>query len=446
MSEKIEDTQTKGKLEVEEAVHHEHADEISPELEALLQTDPKQGLSTDEAAKRLAQFGPNELAEVKRNPFLKFLSYFTGAIAYLIEVACIISAVVKDWLDFGIILALLLVNACIGFIEESKAESALDALRQTLALKTRCWRDGHLVELDVNQLVPGDVIVLRLGDIVPADGRLLGIGATGEATEGDLLIDQSALTGESLPVAKNKGNVVYSSSIVKQGQQMAVVTKTGGDTFIGRAANLISITTEEGHFQKIINRIGNFLILITVVLVVIIMVYQLVHFKGDKDGKGKFLTVLGKVLVLTVAAIPVGLPTVMSVTMAVGAKQLAAKKVIVKRLTAVEEMASVSVLCSDKTGTLTLNELTFDEPYLANNYTSDDILLYSYLAAEAGANDPIEFAVRTAAEEQLAILQGRTHKHEVPGFKVTSFLPFNPSTKLTQATITKLDTNSTFKV
>ncbi|KAG9327263.1 hypothetical protein KVV02_002716 [Mortierella alpina] len=448
MAEKIEDaeTHTKGKLEVEEAEHHEHKDEISPELEALLHTDPTHGLTTAEATARLERFGPNELAEVKRNPFLKFLGYFTGAIAYLIEVACIISAVVKDWLDFGIILGLLLVNACIGFIEESKAESALDALRQTLALKTRCWRDGHLVELDVAALVPGDVIVLRLGDIVPADGRLLGIGATGEATEGDLLIDQSALTGESLPVAKNKGKTVYSSSIVKQGQQMAVVTKTGGDTFIGRAANLISITTEEGHFQKIINRIGNFLILITVVLVLIIMIYQLVHFHGDADGKGEFLTVLRKVLVLTVAAIPVGLPTVMSVTMAVGAKQLAAKKVIVKRLTAVEEMASVSVLCSDKTGTLTLNELTFDEPYLTNNYTSDDILLYSYLAAEAGANDPIEFAVRTAAEEQLDILKGRTHKHEVPGFKVTSFLPFNPSTKLTQATITKLDTNSSFKV
>ncbi|KAF9934534.1 hypothetical protein FBU30_001675 [Linnemannia zychae] len=453
MSEKIEvtpvdDAHAKGKLEVEEAEHHEHSDEISPELEALLHTDPKVGLTAAEVAERFAKFGPNQLAEVKRNPFLKFLGYFTGAIAYLIEVACIISAVVQDWLDFGIILALLFVNALIGFVEESKAESALDALRQTLALKTRCWRDGHLVELDVANLVPGDVIVLRLGDIVPADGRLLGIGATGEATEGDLLIDQSALTGESLPVAKNKGKTVYSSSIVKQGQQMAVVTKTGGDTFIGRAANLISITTEEGHFQKIINRIGNFLILITVVLVLIILIYQLIHFHNDPTGKhrGRFLTVLGKVLVLTVAAIPVGLPTVMSVTMAVGAKQLAAKKVIVKRLTAVEEMASVSVLCSDKTGTLTLNELTFDEPYLTNNYTSDDILLYSYLAAEAGANDPIEFAVRTAAEEQLDILKNRTHKHDVPGYKVTSFLPFNPSTKLTQATITHLDSGSSFKV
>ncbi|KAF9158413.1 hypothetical protein DFQ26_007667 [Actinomortierella ambigua] len=447
MTDKIEEptkVQEKGKAEVIEAEHHEHTDEISPELEALLQTDPLKGLTTDEAKRRMETFGPNMLAEVKRNPILKFLSYFTGAIAYLIIIATIISGVVQHWIDFGIMLALLLINALIGFIEESKAESALDALRNTLALKTRCWRDGQLVELDVADLVPGDIIVLRLGDIIPADGRLLGIGATGEATEGDLLIDQSALTGESLPVAKNKGKTVYSSSIVKQGQQMAVVTKTGGDTFIGRAANLISITTEEGHFQKVINRIGNFLILITVVLVLIIMIYQLVRYRGE--ARGSFLHVLSRVLVLTVAAIPVGLPTVMSVTMAVGAKQLAAKKVIVKRLTAVEEMASVSVLCSDKTGTLTLNELTFDEPYLTNNYTSDDILLYSYLAAEPGANDPIEFAVRTAAEDQLAILKNREHKHEVPGYKVTSFLPFNPSTKLTQATINNLSKGTTFKV
>ncbi|KAF9927415.1 hypothetical protein FBU30_003273 [Linnemannia zychae] len=433
-----------GDEEIEEQVHHEHVEEISPELEALLKTDPLKGLTDDEVLRRRETFGRNELVEKKTHPLIKFLSYFTGAIAYLIEIAVICSAIVGDWADFGIILALLFVNATIGFVEEAKAESALDALKQTLALKTRCWRNGHLVELDTSELVPGDVIVLRLGDIIPADGRLLGIGATGEATEGDLQVDQSALTGESLPLSKNKGATVYSSSIVKQGQQMAVVTKTGGDTFIGRAAGLMAVAPEEGHFQKIINRIGNFLIYITVILVVIIMAYLLVVDRGTPDGE--FKKVLERVLVLTIAAIPVGLPTVMSVTMAMGAKELAVRKVIVKRLTAVEEMASVSVLCSDKTGTLTLNELTFDEPYLTNNYTSEDILLYSYLAAEPGANDPIEFAVRTAAEEQLDILKNRTHKHEVPGFKVTSFLPFNPSTKMTQATVMSYNSQESFKV
>ncbi|KAH8548886.1 plasma-membrane proton-efflux P-type ATPase [Umbelopsis sp. PMI_123] len=430
---------------VEEQEHHEHEDEISPELEALLHTDPATGLTSSEVAERLQKFGRNELPEKKANPLLKFLMYFTGPISYLIEIACIIAAVVGDWIDFGIILALLFINAFIGFIEEAKAESALDALRQTLALKTRCWRDGKLVEIDVVELVPGDIIVLRLGDIIPADARLLGIGVTGEATEGDLQIDQSALTGESLPVSKNKGHTVYSSSIVKQGQQLAIVTKTGENTFIGRAANLIAITTEEGHFQKIIAKIGNVLIWSTIVLVIIIFVYQMVHFRGTPAGNWK--KVLENCLVLTVAAIPVGLPTVMSVTMALGAKQLAKKQVIVKRLTAVEEMASVSVLCSDKTGTLTLNELTFDEPYLEKGYTADDILLYSYLAAEPGANDPIESAVRRAAENSLQVLQTRKEgSHDVPGYKVTSFLPFNPTTKMTQATVANLETQDVFRV
>ncbi|CAG8485854.1 6502_t:CDS:2, partial [Scutellospora calospora] len=434
----------KNDIHVMEQHHVENVEELPPELEELLHTDPKHGLTTEEVEKRLLQFGRNELAEVKTNPFLKFLSYFTGAIAYLIEVACIFAGVVQHWLDFSVILALLFVNAFIGFIEEARAENALDALKQTLALKAKAWRDGKFEEVDTAELVPGDVIGLRLGDIVPADARLLGISVTGGETEGTLSIDQSALTGESLPVEKGKGATVYSSSIVKQGQMLAIVTKTGGDTFVGRAANLISITVEQGHFQKIVNTIGNFLILITVVLVGIIFIYQMVAYRGTE--KGNFLTVLGNVLVLTIAAIPVGLPTVLSVTMAVGAKQLAAKKVIVKRLTAVEEMASVSVLCSDKTGTLTLNELTFDEPYLSPGYTKDDILLYSYLSAEPGANDPIESAVRTAAENDLEILKDRQNKHEIPGYKVTAFVPFNPTTKMTCATVAPLNGEKVFKV
>ncbi|CAG8694742.1 8251_t:CDS:2, partial [Ambispora leptoticha] len=433
-----------GNVQLDEHEHVEVGDDIPAELEALLHTDPSKGLTTQEAQTRLETFGRNELAEIKTNPILKFLSYFTGAIAYLIELACIFAAVVHDWLDFGIILALLFVNAFIGFIEEARAESALDALKQTLAQKAKVWRDGHFIDLDVAELVPGDVIGLRLGDIIPADARLLGISVTGGETEGTLSIDQSALTGESLPVEKKKGDTVYSSSIVKQGQMLAIVTKTGSRTFIGRAANLISITVEQGHFQKVINQIGNFLILITTVLVAIIFVYQMVKFRHT--DKGKFLTVLQNVLILTIAAIPVGLPTVLSVTMAVGAKQLAAKKVIVKRLTAVEEMASISVLCSDKTGTLTLNELTFDEPYLSNGFTKEDILLYSYLSAEPGANDPIESAVRNAAEETLEILKNRPNKHEIPGYKVTAFVPFNPTTKMTSATVINHETKETFKV
>ncbi|CAJ0751966.1 9735_t:CDS:2 [Entrophospora sp. SA101] len=440
----IEQGDINSKVELIEQKHVGIQEDILPELEALLHTNPLEGLTTEEVQKRLEQFGRNELAEAKTNFLLKFLSYFTGAIAYLIEIACIFAAILQKWLDFSIILALLLVNAFIGFIEEARAESALDALKQTLALKSKVWRDKQFIEVDVSELVPGDIIGLRLGDIVPADARLLGISVTGGETEGYLSIDQSALTGESLPIEKKKGDTVYSSSIVKQGQMLAVVTKTGADTFIGRAANLISLTVEQGHFQKIVSAIGNFLILITVILVLIILVYQLIAFRGTE--KGQPLTVLGHILVLTIAAIPVGLPTVLSVTMAVGAKQLAAKKVIVKRLTAVEEMASISVLCSDKTGTLTLNELTFDQPYLCPGYTKDDILLYSYLSAEPGANDPIESAVRSAAESQLDILQNRTNKNEVPGYKVTAFIPFNPTTKMTNATVANLNTKEVFKV
>ncbi|OLY83967.1 putative cation-transporting ATPase [Smittium mucronatum] len=422
--------------------------EIPPELEPLLDTDYDTGLSNEEYEKRLATFGNNEIAEKKKNKLLHFLSFFGGSIAFLIDFALILTAITKDWVNFAIIGALLFLNAFIGWFEESKAENAVDSLKNSLALKSKVWRDSELVDVDSKFLVPGDIIVVRLGDIVPADALLLGIGVDGSETEVDLLVDQAGLTGESLPVQKSKGDMIYSSSVVKQGQMKAIVVKTGEHTFIGKAASLIAITNEPGHFQVIINTIGNFLVYITIVMVLVIFIFLLVKrigFNNGKLSKEDLLSSLEDVVVLTVAAIPVGLPTVLSVTMAVGSNQLAKKNVIVKRLTAVEEMASISILCSDKTGTLTLNKLTFDEPFLKNGFKSNDILFYAYLAAEPATADPIESAVRTAATTQVPVLQDLPN-HKVPGYKVLAFTPFNPSTKMTKAKILDEKAGTSFRV
>ncbi|KAG2229222.1 hypothetical protein INT48_002467 [Thamnidium elegans] len=424
----------------------EWKDQVSPDLEIYLDTQPTYGLTDTQVTDRLSKFGRNELQEIKKSKIKHFLSFFTGAIAYLMEISIILTAITQDWVDFSIILAMLVINALIGYSEEAKADSAVAALKNSLALHTRCWRNGKIIEINAIELVIGDVIVIRLGDIVPADVRLLGIGATGEEIDGDIQIDQSALTGESLPIRKRKGDLVYSSSTVKQGQQLGIVIRTGPNTFIGKAANLISITTDAGHFQKVVNYIGNFLIALSVLLVLIIFTYDLVE-KKIQNGvvtKDDVLGALKEMVVLAIAAIPVGLPTVMSVTMAIGAKQLAKKQVIVKRLTAVEELASVSILCSDKTGTLTLNELTFDEPYLAKTYTKSDILLYAYLSSEPATSDPIEFAIRNAATRDHPLIT--SEKHEAMGYKVKTFKPFDPNEKMSRATILENSTQSTFKV
>ena len=441
--------------------------------------NPLDGLASDDAAVRLTDFGPNELVERKANPILKFLSYFWDPIAWLIEIAIVLSGVTQDWADFGIILCLLIINAIIGYVEEAKAENALAALRQTLALKSRVFRDGELKELPSRELVPGDVIIVRLGDIVPADCRLLGVGANGEEA-GEVHIDQSALTGESLPIRKAKGDLAYSSSIVKQGQQLAEVVETGAHTYIGRAATLMSVTNEEGHFQKIVSRIGNFLIAITVVrtqcrvdmhvvagrgrlvscpntptialpcrpayastqvMVLILLVVLLAAYDYEA------LPAIALVVIVTIAAIPVGLPTVLSVTMAVGAKQLAAKNCIVKRLPAIEELAGINILCSDKTGTLTLNELSMVDPYVKPPFKKEDLVFASFMASEPGANDAIELAVRRSAVQQIPHLVGTdVAANKAKDHVVTAFQPFDPTSKITVATIVNTATGKTFKV
>ncbi len=378
------------------------------------------GLTQVEAAKRLEQYGPNEIAEHKTSSLLKFLSYFWGPIPWMIEVAVILSGAVGHWADFSIILVLLLANAVVGFTEERQAGNAIDALKAKLAITARVRRDGEWVTPAARELVPGDVIRLRLGDIVPADARLL---------DGDEIeVDQSALTGESLAVTCAPGAAVYSGSIIRRGEIGALVYATGTHTYFGKTAELVADAHTVSHFQKAVLKIGNYLIVLAIAFVAVIVVASLL--RGDP-----ILTTLEFALVLTVAAIPVAMPTVLSVTMAVGARQLARKKAIVSKLVAIEELAGVDVLCADKTGTLTQNSLTLGDPFSITGVSASDVILAGALASRADNDDPID----------LAVLGGLSDKNVLQDYEITHFEPFNPVDKRTEATVINTD-GTTFKV
>ena len=397
-----------------------------PELEKKLGSSPE-GLTQAEAQKRLTQYGPNEIEEKKSNPFLKFLTYFWGPIPWMIEVAVILSAVVGHWEDFGIILFLLLCNAVVGFWEEHQAGNAIDALKASLAVKARVRRDGKWVNPAARELVPGDVIRMRLGDIVPADARLLD----GDPVE----VDQSALTGESLPATRKPGEAVFSGSIIRQGEIGAMVYATGDKTYFGKTASLVQEAHTVSHFQKAVLKIGKYLIILAVALVVVIITVGIFRGEPMLYAKPPQDPVLLFALILTVAAIPVAMPTVLSVTMAVGARLLARKKAIVSKLVAIEELAGVDVLCSDKTGTLTQNKLTLGDPFSVNDVPADQVVLDGALASRSDNDDTID----------LAVLAGVKDKEALQAYQVVHFQPFDPVHKRTEATVKGKD-GKTFKV
>ncbi len=388
------------------------------EVEKKLASSPD-GLTQAEAQKRLLQYGPNEIEEKKTNPLLKFLGYFWGPIPWMIEVAVILSGVVRHWPDFGIILLLLVANALVGFWEERQASDAIAALKARLAIKARVKRDGKWTDPAARELVPGDVIRMRLGDIVPADARLLD----GDPVE----VDQSALTGESLPAERKPGEAVFSGSIIRRGEIGALVYATGTNTYFGKTAQLVQEAHTVSHFQKAVLKIGNYLILLAVALVAAIITVAIV--RGDA-----ILTTLQFALVLTVAAIPVAMPTVLSVTMAVGARLLAGKKAIVSKLVAIEELAGVDVLCADKTGTLTQNKLTLGDPFCVGNVPAEQVVLNGGLASRGDNNDTID----------LAVLGGLKDKDSLKAYEVVHFQPFDPVHKRTEATVKGKD-GKTFK-
>jgi H+-transporting ATPase len=389
------------------------------ELQAKLESSPD-GLSQDEASRRLSQDGANEIKEEKTNPYLKFLSYFWGPIPWMIEVAVILSGVVGHWPDFFIILLLLVSNAIVGFWEEHEAGNAIASLKAKLSVKARVKRDGKWIAIASRELVAGDAIRLRLGDIVPADARLLD----GDPVE----VDQSALTGESLPTERETGEAVFSGSIIRQGEIGALVYATGANTYFGKTAQLVQTAHTTSHFQKAVLKIGNYLIVLALFLVTVIIVVAI--FRGDP-----ILTTLQFALVLTVAAIPVAMPTVLSVTMAVGARLLAKKQAIVSKLVAIEELAGVDMLCADKTGTLTQNKLTLGDPFSINDISAEQVILSGALASRAENNDTID----------LAVIDGLKNKDLLTAYEVIHFTPFDPVHKRTEATVKDKD-GKEFKV
>ncbi len=372
------------------------------------------GLSSEEAKKKLSEHGPNEITEKKISPILKFLSYFWGPIPWMIEAAAVLSALIRHWEDFGVIFVMLLINAAVGFWQEHKADNAIELLKKRLALKARVLRDGKWGELPARDLVPGDVIRIRLGDIIPADIKL---------SEGEfLLVDQSVLTGESLPVEKHLFDIGYSGSIVKQGEMDAVVVGTGLNTYFGKTASLVAGAKTCSHFQKAVIKIGDYLIVTAIVLVAVIFLVSLFRHEN-------FFEILQFALILVVASIPVAMPAVLTVTMAVGASVLAKKEAIVSKLVAIEEMAGVDILCSDKTGTITKNELSIKELRPLEGFKDVDMLLWGRLASRGEDKDPIDDTVIAKAQSISEVTQN------FGKYQVISFKPFDPVAKRTECSV-----------
>ncbi|XP_010496144.1 PREDICTED: ATPase 6, plasma membrane-type-like [Camelina sativa] len=386
----------------------------------------REGLSSEEGRNRLQIFGANKLEEKEENKFLKFLGFMWNPLSWVMEAAAIMAIVLAngggrppDWQDFVGITCLLIINSTISFIEENNAGNAAAALMANLAPKTKVLRDGRWGEQEAAILVPGDLISIKLGDIVPADARLL---------EGDpLKIDQSALTGESLPATKHPGDEVFSGSTCKQGEIEAVVIATGVHTFFGKAAHLVDSTNNVGHFQKVLTAIGNFCICSIGIgmLIEVIIMYPIQHRKY-RDG-------IDNLLVLLIGGIPIAMPTVLSVTMAIGSHRLSQQGAITKRMTAIEEMAGMDVLCSDKTGTLTLNKLTVDKNLIEvfpKDADKDTVILLSARASRIENQDAIDTSIVNMLGDPKEARAGITEVH---------FLPFNPVEKRTA--ITYIDSN-----
>jgi len=379
----------------------------------LISNDLEKGLDLVEIKTRLNIYGYNEVPEKKVNLLQKFLKKFWGITPWMLEFTIILEFLLGKYIEGYIIMGLLLFNAIIGYYQEEKANSAVDLLKEKLSIKARTKRDGVWTLIPARELVPGDIVRLRGGDFVPADLNIL---------EGNLEIDQSTLTGEFMAIKKKKGDELYSGSIVKRGEITGFITKTGTKTFFGRTIELVQIAKPKLHIQEIISKVVKWLLAIVFISIFIAISISLLK------GIEFVFQILPLIAILLVASIPVALPTMFTLSMALGSLELSKKGVLITRLDATEDASTMDIVCVDKTGTLTINKLSIVKILPRPGFEENDVLFYGALASQEANQDPIDYAFISMTKYKNIKINDCEQKY---------FIPFDPSTRKTEAFIKK---------
>jgi plasma-membrane proton-efflux P-type ATPase len=383
-----------------------------PDTLAALHVDPGTGLSHAEVDVRRKEHGYNEVAEIKGHPVLKFLRKFWGISAWMLELIMVLSAVLGKYSDLVVVSALLVINAVLSFLQERRAAGVVEALRRRLQVSARVLRDSSWQVVPARELVPGDIVRVRPGDIIPADVKLL--------TEA-LTVDQSALTGESKDADKTPGEVLSSGSIVRRGEGNGVVMLTGAKTYFGRTTELVQQARPKLHIEAVVTKVVRWLFVIVGALLGVVVILSLI--RGES-----LLEMVPLVLVLLMSAVPVALPVMFTVSMAVGSKELARRGVLVTRLSAAEDAATMDVLCVDKTGTITMNQLAVTGVIPLEHATEADVLFAGALASQEANQDPIDLAFLAAAKERHIF-------DNLPKVAPISFAPFDAKNRRTEAVV-----------
>ena len=383
-----------------------------PDTLATLKVDPDKGLTRAEVEDRRKENGYNEVAVQKEHPLLKFLGKFWGMSAWMLELIMVLSAFLHKYSDLALVSALLLINAVLSFVQEQRAAGVVETLRQRLQISSRVLRDANWLVVPARELVPGDIVRVRAGDVIPADVRVL---------TGTMSVDQSALTGESGDADKASGDVLSAGSVVRRGEGNGVVILTGTQTYFGRTTELVQTARPKLHIDVVVARIVRWLFVVVGVLLAVVVLMSLMR-------DTPLIEMIPLVLILFMSAIPLSLPVMFTVAMAVGSKELAKRGVLVTRLSAAEDAATMDVLCVDKTGTITMNQLAVTGVIPLEQATESDVLIAGALASQESNQDPIDLAILAAAKERH-VFDGK------PAFNPVSFSPFDAKNRRTEALV-----------